>query len=88
MTRCDDVYAYHTDDIQNQTAARLARDVDPEGKRTIGVLTKVDRVQGQADTNDWMKVIQGQKHQLAHGYYVSSGVTTWLIHSGHPPTRF
>lgn len=29
-------------DLANSDGLRLARDVDPEGARTIGVLTKVD----------------------------------------------
>ena len=29
-------------DLANSDGLRLARDVDPEGTRTIGVLTKID----------------------------------------------
>lgn len=34
-----------SDDIQNQSGVKLAREVDPDGKRTIGVLTKADTIQ-------------------------------------------
>jgi hypothetical protein len=63
--------AYETDDIQNQKAVSLARDVDPEGKRTIGVLTKVDRLQGRTESDLWLKVVKNQKDALTHGYYVN-----------------
>jgi hypothetical protein len=32
------------DDINNQAIMDLARDVDAEGKRTLGVLTKPDTI--------------------------------------------
>ena len=48
---------------------RLAREVDPEGRRTIGVLTKVDLVQTAQKKKEWLDVIEGRSYHLKHGYY-------------------
>ncbi|KAJ7629835.1 P-loop containing nucleoside triphosphate hydrolase protein [Mycena rosella] len=59
-----------TDDIENQKALRLAGQQDPEGRRTIGVLTKPDMLSSGSKVRDlWLDVIEGRKHQLLHGYY-------------------
>jgi len=59
-----------TDDIDNQIALRLARREDPEGKRTIGVLTKPDLLGVGSKARDlWLDVIEGRRHPLIHGYY-------------------
>ncbi|KIJ68612.1 hypothetical protein HYDPIDRAFT_106826 [Hydnomerulius pinastri MD-312] len=60
-----------SDDIENQKALSLARSVDPDGHRTIGVLTKPDiLVSGStAALGLWMDVIEGQRHHLDLGYY-------------------
>ncbi|KAJ7185818.1 P-loop containing nucleoside triphosphate hydrolase protein [Mycena filopes] len=60
-----------TDDIENQKALRLARQEDPEGRRTIGVLTKPDMLSAGSKVRDlWLDVIEGRsKHVLQHGYY-------------------
>ncbi|KAJ7060975.1 P-loop containing nucleoside triphosphate hydrolase protein [Mycena amicta] len=59
-----------SDDIENQKALRLAREQDPEGRRTIGVLTKPDMLkEGSKATALWLDVIEGRKHPLQHGYY-------------------
>ncbi|KAI5479945.1 hypothetical protein MNV49_002235 [Pseudohyphozyma bogoriensis] len=58
------------DDIENQSAAHLAKQEDPEGKRTIGVLTKPDLLPpGEEDT--WLQILRNekQKHKLLHGYF-------------------
>ncbi|KAG5640430.1 hypothetical protein DXG03_008696 [Asterophora parasitica] len=61
----------HVDDLQNQAALRLARDADPDGERTIGVLTKPDALTKGAVGNrqKWRDVIEGKSHPLKHGYY-------------------
>ncbi|KAK7044850.1 P-loop containing nucleoside triphosphate hydrolase protein [Favolaschia claudopus] len=60
-----------TDDIENQKALRLARQVDPHGARTIGVLTKPDMLTEGSNMRElWLDVIEGRsKHQLLHGYF-------------------
>ncbi|KAF7329133.1 hypothetical protein MKEN_00173800 [Mycena kentingensis (nom. inval.)] len=60
-----------TDDLENQSSARLAREADPDGQRTIGVLTKPDAV-GEGELGrraGWKDVLEGRKNQLTHGYF-------------------
>ncbi|KZT03107.1 uncharacterized protein LAESUDRAFT_705284 [Laetiporus sulphureus 93-53] len=59
------------DDLENQQAALLAREADPKGKRTIGVVTKTDTLgEGSIGLRQkWLEVFQGKTHQLALGYY-------------------
>ncbi|KAH9830095.1 P-loop containing nucleoside triphosphate hydrolase protein [Rhodofomes roseus] len=62
-----------SDDIDNQKALRLARDVDPSGLRTIGVLTKPDTLTAGAikQQEHWLDVLEGRnaQHRLTHGYF-------------------
>ncbi|KAI0633204.1 P-loop containing nucleoside triphosphate hydrolase protein [Trametes polyzona] len=60
-----------TDDIQNQKAAQLAREADPSGSRTIGVLTKPDAIpEGSTGLKrNYLNVLEGRAHQTRHGYY-------------------
>lgn len=64
-----------TDDIENQKAARLAKQVDPTGRRTIGVLTKPDTLTlGAVKSKEtWLAVLEGRSRDpekmLAHGYF-------------------
>ncbi|KAF9494431.1 hypothetical protein BDN71DRAFT_1393285 [Pleurotus eryngii] len=60
-----------TDDVENQQAARLAREADPEGLRTIGVVTKPDCLpSGAIDSRRrWKDIFLGRAHHLNHGYY-------------------
>ncbi|KIK58161.1 hypothetical protein GYMLUDRAFT_74954 [Collybiopsis luxurians FD-317 M1] len=60
-----------TDDIENQKAFRLARQEDPDGHRTIGVLTKPDMITNGSKKvlQNWLDVIEGRQHRLAHGYF-------------------
>ncbi|KAJ7853672.1 P-loop containing nucleoside triphosphate hydrolase protein [Mycena olivaceomarginata] len=60
-----------SDDIQNQQAARLAKDADPAGERTIAVLTKPD-ILGAGATGSrqkWKDILEGKDQVLTHGYY-------------------
>ncbi|OCH87803.1 hypothetical protein OBBRIDRAFT_827487 [Obba rivulosa] len=60
-----------SDDIENQKAAQLARQEDPSGLRTIGVLTKPDTLPpGSTKMRElWLDVIEGRRHPLTHGYF-------------------
>ncbi|CAG9310873.1 unnamed protein product [Blepharisma stoltei] len=52
-------------DIANSDALKIARDVDPRGERTLGVLTKLDIMdKGTSAIN----VLLGEEYPLAHGY--------------------
>lgn len=52
-------------DLATSDALRMARDVDPQGDRTIGVLTKVDIMDRGTDCRD---VLLGKTLKLKHGW--------------------
>lgn len=52
-------------DLATSDALRLAREVDPNGDRTIGVLTKVDIMDRGTDCRD---VLLGRQMKLRHGW--------------------
>jgi len=53
-------------DIVNSESLKLAREVDPEGKRTIGVLTKLDLMDAGTHALD---ILQNRVYPLRHGWY-------------------
>ena len=58
------------DDLENQEIREIAKTLDPDGRRTVGILTKADKIpEGQEAT--WMKILQNEqeKYQLLHGYF-------------------
>ena len=55
------------DDMENQLINRLAREHDPTGSRTIGILTKVDCIEPGTE-KDWIDVLQNKKFPLKLGY--------------------
>ncbi|KAF8181829.1 P-loop containing nucleoside triphosphate hydrolase protein [Pholiota molesta] len=55
-------------DFENQGAHRLAKQYDPEGKRTIGVLTKPDRIPVGEESN-WLPFIRNEKETLENNWY-------------------
>lgn len=52
-------------DLANSVSLSLARECDPTGERTIGILTKVDLVDRGASVRD---ELLNKVHQLKHGY--------------------
>ncbi|KAJ1300015.1 hypothetical protein OPQ81_011849 [Rhizoctonia solani] len=55
-------------DYETQAAGLLAKKYDPTGERTIGVLTKPDRIEpGQED--QWIPLIAGERNPLTNGWY-------------------
>ena len=52
-------------DLANSDALKLARRVDPQGERTIGVLTKIDLMDEGTNCVD---VLQGKVYPLRLGY--------------------
>jgi hypothetical protein len=57
------------DEIDNQAIVTLAKKADQQGHRTIGVLTKPDTIE-DGTHGTWMKIMRGDAHKLALGYYV------------------
>ncbi|KAI6792566.1 hypothetical protein KC332_g17381 [Hortaea werneckii] len=58
-----------TNDLVNQNVTEKTREVDPEGKRTLGVITKADAVTGQRE-EAWMQVALNQEINLQLGWHV------------------
>jgi hypothetical protein len=52
----------------------MTRKVDPDGRRTIGVLTKPDRIEDNCHQR-WLDMIKGRELKLALGYYVVKNPT-------------
>ncbi|KAH0537502.1 hypothetical protein FGG08_005720 [Glutinoglossum americanum] len=57
-----------TDDAENQSASSIAKQICKE--RCIGALTKPDMVQ-PGEHGKWKKILEGYKHELQHGYFVT-----------------
>ncbi|TFK69298.1 hypothetical protein BDN72DRAFT_768086 [Pluteus cervinus] len=77
-----------SDDMMNQKALQLARQVDPTGQRTIGVLTKPDMLtSGSLDAHDfWVKVLSGAGlYPLERGYFCSKQPDDQQRRSGITP---
>ncbi|KAG5642230.1 hypothetical protein DXG03_003375 [Asterophora parasitica] len=55
-------------DFQNQGAQELAKMYDTDGKRTIGVLTKPDRIP-PGEEHNWVSLIRNEKESLDNGWY-------------------
>ncbi|KAL8642029.1 MAG: hypothetical protein Q9228_001240 [Teloschistes exilis] len=58
-----------TDDPANSTASKLVHTLGAQN-RTIGVLTKPDRVQSGESMSQWIDILNERKFKLGHGYYV------------------
>ncbi|KAG6333571.1 hypothetical protein ID866_5520 [Astraeus odoratus] len=55
-------------DFENQGAHHLAKQYDPEGNRTVGVLTKPDRIPlGEEDS--WLRLIRNEVEPLLNNWY-------------------
>ncbi|KAK2761761.1 hypothetical protein FQN54_001589 [Arachnomyces sp. PD_36] len=59
-----------TDDATNSSAARIIREVKGAKERTVGVLTKPDRVQTGESNEEWIQILRGDKFSVGHGYFV------------------
>lgn len=57
------------DDVENQAIRKHARECDPNGLRTLGVLTKPDLIEANTQ-HKWMEVMAGNRYQTSLGYFV------------------
>lgn len=57
-------------DIATQDILKLAKDADPSGSRTMGVLTKPDLAPERAVQQNILDLIQGKRQDLKLGYCV------------------
>jgi len=55
------------DDMENQIINTLVRKHDPQGVRTIGIVTKVDTIEEGLESK-WMDIIEGKRYPLQLGY--------------------
>ena len=53
-------------DLANSDALKMAREVDPDGDRTIGVVTKIDLMDQGTDA---LELLQGKIYPIKLGYY-------------------
>ena len=56
-------------DLEADPAVELAREHDPRGERTVGVLTKVDLMNTGTDVGKYLTNTVPADLQLAHGYF-------------------
>ncbi|KAB5589555.1 Interferon-induced GTP-binding protein Mx1 [Ceratobasidium theobromae] len=56
-------------DYENQGAGLIAKECDPDGERTVGVLTKPDRIESPEDADPWVAMVLGNSNRLANGWY-------------------
>jgi hypothetical protein len=57
-------------DIANQEILTMAEEYDPNGERTLGIMTKPDLVLEQSSKLAVCNIVRGKKKQLTLGYYV------------------
>jgi hypothetical protein len=73
-----------TSDIATQCAYRLAREADPDGQRTVGVLTKMDRIVDHPSDDEkhyeLSFLVKGGEQQLANGACVIRNPSGIEIH--------
>jgi len=57
-------------DINNQVILRRAREVDPEGKRTLGIITKPDAIDNDDDERAFIKIARNENVRFVLGWHV------------------
>lgn len=68
-------------DFENQGAHHMAKQFDPDGQRTIGVLTKPDRIPvGEED--HWMRFVRDEAEHLSNGWFVVKQPATVDLQQG------
>ena len=66
-----------TEDFDNSKALQLAMELDPEGERTIGVVTKIDNL---PPGSELVKHMSGDAIYLRHGFFAVRNRTQKEIH--------
>ncbi|KAK6519931.1 hypothetical protein TWF506_000225 [Arthrobotrys conoides] len=67
--------------LANQEVFRMAREVDPEGRRTVGIITKCDAVQ-PGDENGVIQIASNKVEKLRHGWFAVRNRSTKEIQDG------
>lgn len=68
-------------DIDNSKASGLLNELNANN-RTIGVLTKPDRLQSDDRVEGWLEVLRGEAFAKGHGYYVVKQPSQQDLNSG------
>ncbi|CAG8691555.1 9646_t:CDS:2, partial [Scutellospora calospora] len=69
------------DEIENQPIVTYAKEADPGGIRTLGVLTKPDQI--EEDTHDiWLRILRGEAYKLDLGYYIIKNPSKKQLNDG------
>ncbi|KAF7341477.1 hypothetical protein MVEN_01885000 [Mycena venus] len=68
-------------DFENQGAHHLAKKYDPEGKRTIGVLTKPDRIPA-GDEESWLPLLRHEQEFLENNWYCVKQPSSQELNAG------
>ncbi|KAG6382183.1 hypothetical protein JVT61DRAFT_833 [Boletus reticuloceps] len=68
-------------DFENQGAYHLAKSFDPQGKRTVGVLTKPDRIPA-GEEHRWLKIIRNETEPLTNNWYCVRQPSSQVLSSG------
>ena len=68
-----------TDDFHNSKALKIAREEDPEGLRTIAVVTKIDNL---PPGSDLVKHMSGEELSLQHGFFAVRNRTQKEVDDG------
>jgi hypothetical protein len=55
------------DDMENQIINTLVRKYDPNGQRTIGIITKIDTIEDGLE-DKWLEVVENRRYGLKLGY--------------------
>ena len=53
--------------MENQIINTLVRNYDPDGQRTIGIITKVDTIEEGLE-DKWLDVVENKRYPLKLGY--------------------
>ncbi|KAK6523000.1 hypothetical protein TWF281_002423 [Arthrobotrys megalospora] len=67
--------------LANQEVFRMARKVDPEGRRTVGIITKCDAVQ-PGDEPGVIQIASNKVEKLRHGWFAVRNRSTKEIQDG------
>ncbi|KZT04830.1 uncharacterized protein LAESUDRAFT_813931 [Laetiporus sulphureus 93-53] len=70
-------------DFMNQGAYQLATKFDPRHERTIGVLTKPDKID-RGDEDTWLRILRNEdpERRLKHGWYMVKQPDTMQLRMG------
>ncbi|KAF8805202.1 hypothetical protein BYT27DRAFT_7258310 [Phlegmacium glaucopus] len=68
-------------DFENQGANHLTKVHDPNGNRTVGVLTKPDRIPA-GEAENWLSFIRSERELLTNGWYAVKQPGSKAIESG------